>query len=259
MSTHARPPVNEQVVFVTGASRGIGRAVSEAFSAAGATVMGVARDQTALARAARACGGKFTSYALDVSDESGCEAAIRDCEERFGRIDVLVHAAGIAESRRFVKTDTTLWRRIMTVDVEAPFWLTRAALPGMLERRAGAVITIGSISSKVGFQYVAAYTAAKHALLGLTRALAAEHPASGVTFNCVCPWFVDTDMTATTARNIEQQASVSHAQALELLLTPQKRLIDPGEVAAVCTFLASPAARGITGQSINVDGGLRQD
>jgi NAD(P)-dependent dehydrogenase (short-subunit alcohol dehydrogenase family) len=147
----------------------------------------------------------------------------------------------------------------MTVDVEAPFWLTRAALPGMLERKSGAVITIGSLSAKVGHRYVAAYTAAKHALLGVTRALAAEYPTSGVTFNCVCPWFVDTEMTATTVKNIEEQAGLSHEQALALLLTPQKRLIQSEEVAAVCTFLASPAARGITGQSINVDGGLRQD
>lgn len=251
--------MSDAVVFATGASRGIGRAVAEAFAADGDVVVGAARDRAALDEVAASCGDRFHPVVLDVSDESACVEAIAACERDHGRIDVLVHGAGIAESRRFVDTDTELWRRIMTVDVEAPFWLTRAALPGMVERKSGAVITIGSLSSKVGHRYVAAYTAAKHALLGMTRSLAAEYPTSGITFNCVCPWFVDTEMTATTVKNIEQQAKVSHEHALALLLTPQKRLIQPEEVAAVCTFLASPAARGITGQSINVDGGLRQD
>ena len=250
---------HDKVVFITGASRGIGRAIAEAFCAQGSTVVGAARDRRALDDVAAACGDAFHGEVLDVTDEAACIAAVASCEARFGRVDVLVHAAGIAESRRFVKTDTEMWRRIMAVDVDAAFWLIRAALPGMLSRRSGTVITIGSISAKVGFQYVAAYTAAKHALLGLTRALAGEHPAGGVTFNCVCPWFVDTDMTATTAKNIQDQAGVTHEQAMALLLTPQRRLIDTDEVAAVCTFLASPGARGITGQSINIDGGLRQD
>lgn len=247
------------VVFVTGASRGIGRAVAEAFAAGGDTVVGAGRDRVALDEVAAASGERFVPVVLDVGDEAACVHAVAACEREHGRIDVLVHSAGIAASRRFVETDTELWRRIMTVDVEAPMWLTRAALPGMLERKSGTVITIGSLSSKVGHRYVAAYTAAKHALLGLTRALAAEYPTSGVTFNCVCPWFVDTDMTATTVKNMSEQAGISPEQALALLLTPQKRLIQPEEVAAVCTFLASPAARGITGQSINVDGGVRQD
>jgi NAD(P)-dependent dehydrogenase (short-subunit alcohol dehydrogenase family) len=251
--------VSDAVVLVTGASRGIGRAVAEAFAANGDVVVGAARDRAALDDVASICGDAFHPLVLDVSDESACTQAIAACERDHGRIDVLVHSAGIAASRRFVETDTELWRRIMTVDVDAPFWLTRAALPGMLQRKAGTVITIGSLSSKVGYRYVAAYTAAKHALLGLTRALASEYPTSGITFNCVCPWFVDTEMTAATVKNIEEQAGVSAEQALALLLTPQKRLIQPDEVAAVCTFLASPAAGGITGQSINVDGGLRQD
>jgi NAD(P)-dependent dehydrogenase (short-subunit alcohol dehydrogenase family) len=251
--------VSSAVVFVTGASRGIGRAVAEAFASDGATVVGAARDQTTLDDVASVCGDAFHPVVVDVSDEAACAESIAACEHDHGRIDVLVHSAGIAESRRFVDTTTDLWRRIMTVDVEAPFWLTRAALPGMLERKSGTVITIGSLSAKVGYRYVAAYTAAKHALLGLTRALAAEFPTSGVTFNCVCPWFVDTEMTATTVKNIAEQARIPGEQALALLLTPQKRLIRPEEVAAVCRFLATPAARGITGQSINIDGGLRQD
>ena len=257
--TDQRSSAGKRVVFVTGASRGIGRAVAAAFSAQGETVVGAGRDSEALAAVRQQCGEGFNTTVFDVSDEDACHGAIERCEAEFGPIDVLVHSAGIAESTRFLKTDTAMWRRIMAVDVEAAFWLTRAALPAMLERRSGTVIAVGSVSSKVGFQYVSAYTAAKHALLGLTRALAAEYATSGLTFNCVCPWFVDTEMTANTVRTIAAQAAIPEEDALALLFTPQKRLIDPEEVAAMCTFLASPAARGITGQSINIDGGLRQD
>jgi NAD(P)-dependent dehydrogenase (short-subunit alcohol dehydrogenase family) len=126
----------------------------------------------------------------------------------------------------------------------------------MLERGSGAVISVASSAAKLGFPYVTAYTAAKHALLGLTRALAAEHALSGVTFNCVCPYYVDTPMTQATLDNIVARTGRTHDDARAALLNPQGRLTSPAEIAAVCVLLASPAGRGITGQGINVDGGL---
>jgi NAD(P)-dependent dehydrogenase (short-subunit alcohol dehydrogenase family) len=137
-----------------------------------------------------------------------------------------------------------------------PFWLTRAALPAMLERDRGAVISIGSVASRLGLPYVAAYTAAKHALLGLTRSLSAEYVNTGITFNCVCPHYADTPMTRKTVRNIVARTGRTEQEALARILPPQGRLIEPDDVAAMCVFLASPAGRSITGQAINIDGGM---
>jgi NAD(P)-dependent dehydrogenase (short-subunit alcohol dehydrogenase family) len=240
-----------RVAFVTGASRGIGREIALAFAAEGARVAGAARTVSAIE-------APVVPFALDVRDEAACRAAIERCEAELGSLDVLVNCAGIARSRKFADTDTAFWQETLTVDATAPFWLTQAALPGMLARRRGAVIAIGSLASRAGFAYVAAYVAAKHALLGLTRALAAEHARSGVTFNCVCPHYVDTPMTEATVENIMAVTGRSREAALAPLLTPQGRLVAPAEVAAVCVLLASDAGRGITGQAINVDGGQLQ-
>src|SRR5581483_8033643 len=150
-----------------------------AFAREGARVAVAARTEDELRATAEACGGALP-LVVDVMDEQACAAAVRRCEAELGRLDVLVNAAGTGISRKFLDTDTEFWRFHMQLDAEAPFWLTRAALPGMLERGAGAVISIASLTSRWGFAYTAAYSAAKHALLGLTRALAAEYARSGV-------------------------------------------------------------------------------
>jgi NAD(P)-dependent dehydrogenase (short-subunit alcohol dehydrogenase family) len=245
-----------QQVLVTGASRGTGRAIALAFAREGARVAVAARTENDLRATADACGEGAVPIVLDVTDEEACTAAVRRCEQELGRIDVLVHAAGTGLSRKFLDTDTDFWRFHMQLDVEGPFWLTRAAVPAMLERGSGAVIAIASLSSKLGFAYVAAYGAAKHALLGLMRALAVEYARTGVTFNCVCPHFLDTPMTEVTIRNIVEKTGRTPEEARETLLTPQRRLVAPEEVAEVCLLLASPQGRGINGQAINVDGGL---
>jgi NAD(P)-dependent dehydrogenase (short-subunit alcohol dehydrogenase family) len=249
-------------VLVTGASRGIGSAVALAFAERGDRVAVAGRDEQALAGVADECTSRGACSMLvlpfDLADADACAGAIARCEQEFGGVEVLVNNAGVAESAKFTETTLEQWRRMMTVDVEAPFVLTRAALPGMLGRGRGAVVNIGSVSSRIGLPYVAAYTAAKHALLGLTRALAAEYAASGVTFNCVCPYYADTPMTRATVRNIVARTGRSEAAATENPLSPQGRLIDPAEVAALCVLLGSEAGRGITGQAINVDGGRVQ-
>jgi NAD(P)-dependent dehydrogenase (short-subunit alcohol dehydrogenase family) len=246
------------VVLVTGAGQGIGRSIALAFAMAGARVAVTGRTRPKIEHVAGECGGDAAAITLDVSAESSCQRAVSECLDRLGPVDVLVNSAGIAKSAKFTATDTGLWRQIMTVDVDGPFWLTRAVLPAMLERDHGTVISIGSVASRVGLPYVAAYTAAKHALLGLTRALSAEYARTGITFNCVCPHYTDTPLAAETVRNIVARTGRGEEEALAHLLSPQGRLIDPADVAALCLFLASPAGRSITGQAINIDGGTHQ-
>jgi NAD(P)-dependent dehydrogenase (short-subunit alcohol dehydrogenase family) len=183
---------------------------------------------------------------------------VNDTVESLGGLGVLVNNAGVASSAKFTSVSLTEWRRVMAIDVEAPFLLTQAALPTMLAAGRGAVINIASVAARLGLPYVAAYTAAKHALLGLTRSLAAEYAASGVTFNCICPWYVDTDMTRATIDNIVATTGRTRAEAIAPLLSPQGRLVDPSEVAAMCLLLAGPAGRSINGQALNVDGGRHQ-
>jgi NAD(P)-dependent dehydrogenase (short-subunit alcohol dehydrogenase family) len=251
-------PLDGQVALVTGASKGIGSMIARTLAQAGAVVVGTGTSETSLDRMQAELGPAVEPLLLDVGSQSACLGAVRHCVDRCGRLDVLVNNAGIAEARPFLKLDAESWQRIMRVDVEGPLWLTQAALPGMLERGSGAVISIASSAARIGMSYLSAYGAAKHALLGLTRSWAAEFVSSGVTFNCVCPHYVDTPMTQTTLQTIEQRAGLSREDALALLATPQGRLIQPEEVAAVCLLLASAEGRSINGQAINIDGGLHQ-
>lgn len=244
--------------LVTGGGRGIGRAVALALAREGARVAVAARTLPEVEEVARACGGGALAIPLDVADEASCAAAVARAERELEGLDVLVNNAGIAASHKFTDLDTATWRRIMAVDLDGPYFVTRAAVPGMLARGAGAVIAIASISSKLGAPYVSAYTAAKHGLLGLMRALAAEYAGRGLTFNCVCPGYVDTSMTEATIANIMARTGRTREEALRPLLTPQGRLVAPEDVAAVCVLLASEAGRGINGVAINVDGGQVQ-
>jgi len=247
-----------RTALVTGGGRGIGREVALAFAREGARVAVAARSVDEIAAVAAECGGGAIAVPLDVTDEAACAAVVELVERELGGLDVLVNNAGVAVSHKFTDVDTETWRRILAVDLDGPFFLTRAAVPGMLRRGSGAVIAVASISSKLGAPYVSTYTAAKHGLLGLTRALSAEYAARGLTFNCVCPGYVDTPMTEATIENIMARTGRTREQALQPLLTPQGRLVAPSEVAAVCVLLASDAGRGINGAAINVDGGLVQ-
>jgi NAD(P)-dependent dehydrogenase (short-subunit alcohol dehydrogenase family) len=247
-----------RTALVTGGGRGIGREVAMAFAREGARVAVAARTAVEIEAVAGECGGGAIAVPLDVTDEAACAAAVERVERELGGLDVLVNNAGVATSHKFTDVDTATWRRIMAVDLDGPFFLTRAAVPGMLRRGSGSVIAVASISSKIGAPYIAAYTAAKHGLLGLMRALAAEYAPRGLTFNCVCPGYVDTPMTEDSVANIMARTGRTREQALAPLLTPQGRLVAPAEVAAVCVLLASDAGRGINGVAVNVDGGYTQ-
>jgi 3-hydroxybutyrate dehydrogenase len=241
-----------RVALVTGGTRGIGREVATRLADAGATVVAASRGADDFVTAA---GNPVHGQILDVSDPTACQAAVAACQERHGSLDILVNNAGIAESTKFLRMTPEHWHRHLAVDVEAAVWLVQAALPSMVERGFGRVISVGSLASHLGFSYVTAYVAAKHALLGVTRSWAVEFARTALTFNCVSPYYVNTEMAETTIENIMAATGRSRDEAEALLMTPQGRIIEPDEVAEMCVYLCSDAARSVTGQSIAIDGG----
>ncbi len=244
-----------QVVLVSGARQGIGAAIARAFIAEGARVAALVHKAEQAPEVEQWLTSAGICVTADVTNEGDCRAAVRECEDRLGACDVLVNAAGVAISKKFVDTDQDTWRRVIATDLDGPYHLIRAALPAMLARGSGAVISIASTAGLRGGRYIAAYAAAKHGLVGLTRALAAEYSGSGVSFNCVCPTYVNTPMTERTIENIVQKTGRSREAALQALLINQGRLISTEEVAAACVMLASDAGRSISGEAIVIDGG----
>jgi NAD(P)-dependent dehydrogenase (short-subunit alcohol dehydrogenase family) len=238
--------------LITGASRGIGRAIALAFAKEGATVVLGSRDLASLESLAAEIEDAST-VRLDVRDP----ASIADAREAVGAVQILVNNAGIAKSVKVLAMDDEHWQSHLDVNLTGAFRVTRAFLPPMVAAKWGRVINIASTAGKVGFAYTAAYCASKHGLIGFTRALALEMATSGVTVNAICPGFVRTDMASEAARNIAQKTGQSEAEATRWLeaLSPQKRLMEPGEVAALAVHLATEEARGINGQAINIDGG----
>jgi len=252
----------DRTAFVTGGGRGIGRAVALAFAREGARVFVVARTSAEVERVAAEVRAGFgeraaAHAACDVSDPRSVEEAFAAAREFFGDIDVLVNNAGVADSSKFAETSDEFWRRHLDINLTGTFYCMRAALPPMVGRGWGRVINVASVAGKTGAPYVAAYTASKHGVVGLTRSVALEVAAKGVTVNAVCPGYVDTDMTARAVENIRAKTGRSAADALEAIkrMSPQQRLVTPEEVAALALLLASHDGRGITGQAINVDGG----
>jgi NAD(P)-dependent dehydrogenase (short-subunit alcohol dehydrogenase family) len=244
-----------KVALVTGARQGIGAAVVRAFLDEGARVAALVRTPAQISEVELSIGSGGICVSADISDEAACRVAVRECEQRLAACDVLVNAAGIAVSAKFSDTDAGTWRRVLATDLDGPYHMIRHALPAMLARGSGAVISIASTAGLRGAPYIAAYAAAKHGLVGLTRALAAEYASRGVTFNCVCPAYVDTSMTERTIENIVRKTGRSREETLKALVVSQGgRLITPEEVAAVCVRLASDAGRTINGEAIVVDG-----
>jgi 3-hydroxybutyrate dehydrogenase len=263
--TERKPAVHDvterrrRVALVSGASRGIGRVSALALARAGFDVAIVARDKERLedVRAeAAACGARAFAVVCDVTDPAGVDTAVHAVVASLGTPAVLVNNAGMARSRPFAQISFAEWNEILAVNAGGAFLLTHACLPAMLEAGWGRVINVASTASLQGFRYTAHYTASKHALLGMTRALALEVAMKGVTVNCVCPGFVDTEMTRRSIDNIAQATGRSPEESRHLLEaeSPQKRLIAPEEVAAAVVYLASDEARGVNGQAIVING-----
>lgn len=239
-----------RIVVVTGGSKGIGRAIVERFDAADDRIVAIGRDQRALRRVA---GGRVLAEACDVTDEPEVDALFA----RLGPLDVLVNNAGLAESEPLARTTLELWRRHLEVNATGAFLCTRAALPAMRERGSGRIVTVASVAGLIGMRYTAAYTASKHAAVGLMRAVAAEVAGSGVTANAVCPTYVRTEMTGRAVARIVAKTGRTAEESVAALLasSPLGRLLEPEEVAEAVFYLASPQAAAINGQVLVLDGG----
>jgi NAD(P)-dependent dehydrogenase (short-subunit alcohol dehydrogenase family) len=252
--------LKDKVAFITGGGRGIGRACALELASRGAAIAVAARSRDeveAVARELREKGVRAHAVPLDVTNEESVRSAVSSAEEALGPVDILVNNAGVAPSAPFEKTDPALWNSVLAVNLNGTYLATRAVLPGMLARGWGRVINVASIASKVGYPYVTAYCASKHAVLGLTRALAQEVARKGVTVNAVCPGYVDTQMTRDARALIQKKTGISESDALAALesASPQKRMMTEVEVARLVGFLAEPGQAGINGQGINLDGG----
>jgi 3-hydroxybutyrate dehydrogenase len=254
--------LKDRIALITGGGRGIGRAIAIAFAKEGAQVAVAARSLDQVEKVAKELTDQFSLNALaiscDVSKVESVEQMFARVSERFGRApDIMVNNAGIAESAPLIKTDDDHWHRHLEINLSGTFYCTRAALPQMIDRGWGRVINVASIAGKTGGPYIAAYSASKHGVLGLTRSVALEVATKGITVNAICPGYVDTEMTTRGIENITKKTRLTADQAMDSIrkMSPQNRIVEPEEVAALAVLLASEDGRGITGQAINVDGG----
>ena len=249
-----------RTALITGAGKGIGEAISLALAAQGLRVALAARTASDLERVAervRALGGQAFPVVCDVTQTASIAGAVAAVVDACGPITVLVNNAGAAASHKFIGHDDALWQYMLDINLTSVYQVSKAVVPMMVAAQWGRVINIASIASKVGGRYIAAYTAAKHGVLGLTRALAVELVGYNITVNAICPGYVDTPLTDQAVANITARTGRSEAEARAVLehTSPQNRLITPEEVAAVAVLLAGDDARGINGQAINIDGG----
>ncbi len=241
--------------LVTGGGRGIGREIASALVQAGATVTVIGRNRKTLDDAVAAGAAHFATVA-DVANQAAVSAAIMEAARR-QPIDILIANAGIAESAPFGKSDAALFRRMMDVNFMGVVHAVQAVLPSMKDRPYGRIVAVASTAGLKGYAYVSAYSAAKHAVVGLVRSLALELASTRVTVNAVCPGFTDTDLVAGSIDNIMKKTGRSHAQAVTELArhNPQGRLVTPAEVADTVLWLCGEGAGAITGQAIAVAGG----
>ena len=257
-----RLPLAGRHALVTGGARGIGAACAQALLAHGAHVTLAGRDAAALAAMQATLQGQLGAgrvgvQVLDVTDAEAVSAGFAAAVDRLGPIDILVNNAGQAASAPLLKTDAALWQRMLDVNLGGVFHCTQAALAPMLAAGWGRIVNVASTAGLTGYRYAAAYTAAKHGVVGLTRALALEVATQGVTVNAVCPGYTDTDIVQQAVANIVAKTGRSDEEARAALAAanPQQRLVRSSEVANAVVWLCLPASGAMNGQAIAVAGG----
>jgi NAD(P)-dependent dehydrogenase (short-subunit alcohol dehydrogenase family) len=252
-------PLQGRHALVTGAARGIGAAVAHALAADGARLTLLGRNRDALEALRRELPGAalHASVIADVTDADSVQRAFAAAHEAHGPLAILVNNAGQAESAPFVKTTPELWQRMLAVNLTGTFLCTRAALPPMLQAGRGRIVNIASTAGLTGYAYVAAYVAAKHGVVGLTRSLALELAKKGITVNAVCPGYTETDILRESIANVVAKTGRGEAEARAEFAAgnPQGRIVQPHEVADAVRWLCGDAASAVTGQAISVSGG----
>jgi NAD(P)-dependent dehydrogenase (short-subunit alcohol dehydrogenase family) len=260
MAGNKGEPYMARCAVVTGAGRGIGRSIALALAEAGADVVVTGRTRTELEEVAlqiRGMGRQALPIACDVTDQSQVQQLADNVYKSMPRVEILVNNAGASGSSKFITHDDELWHHMLAINLTSVYYVTKAFTPAMVTQRYGRIIMLASIASRIGARYIAAYTASKHGVLGLTRALAAELGPANITVNAICPGYVDTPMTAHTVANMMQLTGMTQEESRATLekMSPQRRLVSPEEVARIAVFLAQEASGGINGQAINIDGG----
>jgi NAD(P)-dependent dehydrogenase (short-subunit alcohol dehydrogenase family) len=252
--------LERKIVIVTGASGGLGAELAKAFAAQGCRVALAARNQEKLKTSAEKIarnGAQVLALPCDVTRREEVKNLEAEIRKTWGSAQILINNAGIARAMRFLDMADQDWDEILDTNLTGAYNCCKAFLPAMIESKWGRIINIASTTAKVGYPHVAAYTASKHGLLGLTRSLALETARLGVTVNAICPGYVDDERTRENAEIMAKKTGKGVDEVLQLFAAsaPQNRLIAPAEVASMALFIASENRGGITGQAINVDGG----
>ena len=245
----------ERHVIVTGGSRGIGLAIAAELAARGAVITLVARDASRLRDAGASLGTKHAAIAADITVEADAERAMDAAAKQAGTPWALVNNAGSAEAASFLAGDSALWRRMLDVNLMAAVYCSRRVLPAMRAAGGGRIVNIASLAGLAGFRYVSAYVASKHALVGMTRALAMEVARDGVAVNAVCPGYTATPMLEESIASASARTgkSADEIRAVYAASNPGGRLIQPGEVARAVAWLCEPAQGALSGEAITVD------
>lgn len=239
--------LNGKIALVTGASRGIGRAIAERLVENGATVIGTATSESGAAQISAYLGDNGKGYALDVTSADSIATLITAITDEFGSVDILINNAGITRDNLLMRMKDEEWSEIMETNLSAIFRMSKAVLRGMMKKRHGRIINVGSVVGSMGNAGQANYAAAKAGVIGFTKSMAREVASRGITVNTVAPGFIETDMTK--ALNDDQRAAT-------LAQVPAGRLGQPREIAATVAFLASDDAAYITGETLHVNGGM---
>jgi len=252
-------PLEGMHAVVTGAGRGIGLAIARELAARGASLSLLGRDRSRLFAAIESLPGgtNCDAHECDVADAGSVKRAFAAIGRAGRKVSILVNNAGTAKSAKLAATGDALWHEMLAVNLTGTFLCTRAALPSIVEARAGRIVNVASTAGLVGYPYVAAYCAAKHGVIGLTRALALELAGTRVTVNAVCPGYTDTEMVADAVANIVAKTgrTAEDARAALASRNPQKRLVSPEEAANAVAWVCLPGPQSITGQAIAVAGG----